>query len=174
MATTEKQFTPITQDEAGYVELATTYGEACATCRFFIGGQSACALIENEPKPILPTGYCNRYEEGVGQDGQVDTMEELIEAMSGEIEVDVMEMSTDKHGDEHAKKGAPGVRSVIRNIFNFWRSDGELPAFKALGDGYWFASYSNNFEDVDKEILSLDAHDRYLARVHAGLVPLPE
>jgi hypothetical protein len=180
MAETDKQFVPITQAEANYVELSPSLGkgQACATCRFFIA-PSTCSLIENFPKAIQNTGYCDRFEEGVGRDAQNDMVDAISEGVAEGVsealeEYSMMEMSADNLGDEHAKKGAPGVRSVIRNIFNFWRSDGELPAFKALGDGYWFASYSNNFEDVDKEILSLDAHDRYLARVHAGLVPLPE
>jgi hypothetical protein len=177
--TEEKQFVPITQAEANYVELSPSLGkgQACATCRFFLA-PSTCSLIENFPKAIQNTGYCDRFEEGVGRDAGDDMVDAISEGVAEGVsealeEYGMMEMSADNLGDEHAKKGAPGVRSVIRNIFNFWRSDGELPAFKALGDGYWCASYSNNFEDVDKEILSLDAHDRYLAAYTLDLYPCP-
>lgn len=50
----------------------------------------------------------------------------------------------------------------------------DVQAFKALGNGIWVASFTNNFEDRHKEILSAESHDRYVARVKAGLVPMPE
>ena len=177
----EKQFVPITQAEANYVELSPKLGkgQACATCRFFLAPMT-CSIIENFPKAIQNTGYCDRFEEGVGKDANTEMLDAITEGVAEGVaeaieEYGMMEMSTDKQGDSHTdKQSAPGVRGVLKSIFNFWRSDGELPAFKALGDGYWFASYSNNFEDVEKEILSMDAHDRYLARLDSGLVPLPE
>ncbi len=47
-------------------------------------------------------------------------------------------------------------------------------AFKALGDGKWLAIFTNDFEDLDREILKSSAHDAYVERVKAGIVPLPE
>ncbi|NJL56843.1 hypothetical protein HC928_18100 [bacterium] len=52
--------------------------------------------------------------------------------------------------------------------------DTQGSVFKALGGGVWFAAYTNNFEDREKQILSEAAHDRYIARVNAGFTPMPE
>jgi hypothetical protein len=176
----EKQFVPITQAEAGYVELSPSLGkgQACATCRFFLA-PSTCSLIENFPKAIQNTGYCDRFEEGVGRDAQNDMVDAISEGVAEGVsealeEYGMMEMSADNLGDSHAKQRAPGMLSVLSSIWNTWRKGDSVPAFKDLGDGWWFASYTNNFEDVEKEILSMEAHDRYLARVQNGFVPMPD
>jgi hypothetical protein len=54
------------------------------------------------------------------------------------------------------------------------RDNGELPVFKAIGNGYWYACFTNAFQDRDGEILSEDAQKQYVRRVKAGLVPMPE
>lgn len=59
----------------------------------------------------------------------------------------------------------------LKNILN---RDKSVTGFKHIGDGVWFAVWSNNFKDLEGEILSQDAHDRYLSRVEAGIVPMPE
>jgi hypothetical protein len=46
--------------------------------------------------------------------------------------------------------------------------------FKALGDGVWVATYTNSFEDRDKEIISESALDAYIERVEKGFTPMPE
>lgn len=48
------------------------------------------------------------------------------------------------------------------------------PGFKALPDGLWVAWWSNNFKDREGEILSAGAHDRYVKRLDAKVVPMPE
>lgn len=64
------------QEEANYTTVSPKTGtEQCANCRFFQWsnmmqdgdgkakmGTSSCALIECYPEPILPTGYCDRWE----------------------------------------------------------------------------------------------------------------
>lgn len=59
------------QDEVNYIPLSTTKGKACANCRWFIAagsmgddgdGDNDCHLVCDHPEPILPTGYCDRYE----------------------------------------------------------------------------------------------------------------
>jgi len=45
--------------------------------------------------------------------------------------------------------------------------------FKANGQYYWSAMWSNNFIDRDDEILTEKAHEKYLARLRMGLVPMP-
>lgn len=54
------------------------------------------------------------------------------------------------------------------------RKDDEQPAFKALGGGWWYAIFTNAFIDRDGEILSEDAQEKYVRRVKAGMVPMPE
>lgn len=46
--------------------------------------------------------------------------------------------------------------------------------FKALGGGWWLATFTNNFEDRHKEILAEDGHDRYVARLDSKLIPMPK
>lgn len=46
--------------------------------------------------------------------------------------------------------------------------------FKGLDEKAWFAVWSNNFKDREDEIFTEKAHDRYVARIEAKLVPLPE
>jgi len=62
----------------------------------------------------------------------------------------------------------------VKGIFKGNDEDIEGGVFKSLGGGYWYAAYSNNFKDLDNEIISQAAHDRYVQRVKAGLVELPE
>ncbi len=56
----------------------------------------------------------------------------------------------------------------------FGDKDTVTSGFKVLGDGVWLAKYTNNFVDLEQEAFSLKAHHDYVARVDAGLVPLPE
>jgi len=66
------------------------------------------------------------------------------------------------------------VLDAVKGVFEEPPSLIERGVFKALGDGYWYAAFTNNLQDRDKEILSADAHERYVKRVKAGLTPLPE
>lgn len=50
----------LSQSEAGYTAVSTTEGAACSGCRWFC--EEHCALVEGDPLPIAPNGYCNRYE----------------------------------------------------------------------------------------------------------------
>lgn len=59
-------------------------------------------------------------------------------------------------------------------LSRFRRSEAAFSGFKALGDGWWLASFTNAFKDRDGEILSQEAQAAYVRRVKAGFVPLPE
>lgn len=74
------------------------------------------------------------------------------------------------------QKGALArVIDGVKKLFSPDDSDHAVGSvFKTLGNGYWLASYTNDFEDRDKEILTRAAHDRYIARLENGLVPYPE
>ncbi len=52
--------------------------------------------------------------------------------------------------------------------------DDSFTVFKgADGNWHWHAIFTNNFEDLEDEILTEKAHDKYIARLDAGLVPMP-
>lgn len=46
--------------------------------------------------------------------------------------------------------------------------------FKAISESAWIAVYTNNFKDLEGEIITADAHDRYIQRVEKGFTPPPE
>lgn len=55
------------------------------------------------------------------------------------------------------------------------RTDQPFTVYKSLnGELRWLATFTNNFLDRDKEIISEKALDGYLNRVQMGLVPMPE
>ena len=59
-------------------------------------------------------------------------------------------------------------------VKQLWQREQPHSTFKALGNGFWFASYTNNFIDHDDEILSEKAHDDFIGRLDMKLVPMPE
>jgi hypothetical protein len=59
-------------------------------------------------------------------------------------------------------------------LSRFRRSEAAFSGFKALGEGWWLASFTNAFKDRDGEILSQEAQTAYVRRVKRGYVPLPE
>jgi 2'-5' RNA ligase len=67
----------------------------------------------------------------------------------------------------------PSMMEKALSIFRRPRKDEIAVGFKALGGGWWLATFTNNFEDRHKEILAEDGHDRYIARADRGLVPMP-
>lgn len=64
--------------------------------------------------------------------------------------------------------------SIFDTLKQWFSRSPEHSTFKALGNGYWFASYTNNFIDLDGEILAEKAHDEFIARLDLKLVPMPE
>lgn len=61
--------------------------------------------------------------------------------------------------------------NLLKRIF------GESPpesGFKVFGDRLWLAFYSNNFKDLENEIIASKAHERFVDRVNLGIVPMPE
>jgi len=55
------------------------------------------------------------------------------------------------------------------------QTDSAFSVYKSLsGELRWTATFTNNFIDRDKEIISEKALDGYLTRIDMGLVPLPE
>lgn len=166
----DKAFIPITQEEAGYSPLAVSATQACSNCRFFYQngeGGFACALITNYPEPIVPNGVCNRWEAGT-----VQPPEPMAVTIVGDIDaVEIMEASVTEAEEALAQPG------MVERVWQLIQEAvfGKEATFKVLPDGkHWVAYYTNNFEDREKEILSERAHERYIQRLKAGLLPMPE
>lgn len=77
-----------------------------------------------------------------------------------------------------------GIRGILEKAGLFSEDDSEEKAIKEYGSAFtvtkdvngewtWRAVWSNDFKDRDDEILRRSAHDKYVARLDAGLVPMP-
>jgi len=63
----------------------------------------------------------------------------------------------------------------VKDTINPPTEDAPFSVYKSLsGELRWLATFTNNFMDRDKEIISEKAIDGYLARLDMGLVPMPE
>lgn len=166
----EKMVMRPTQAEVNYTTVSTKKGTACANCRWFssynpdYGGASGyCHLIDNYPDDILPTGYCDRWE------GKP----------SNEIEqtpIPVVIVEAEKKAIQEHVSVAGRVKDVIKKAIirpvSTW--DDTFAIYKgADGTPYWFARFTNNFEDLQGDVFIEKAHDKYIARVEAGLIPMP-
>lgn len=173
--TEEKKAWILSQEEAGYVSLSASRGKACANCRFFTPPgtdwqadganiDNRCHIVSSWPLPILPTGVCDWHTELVMEQTEPEPMPVVI--VEPEIEMDEMERALQK----------PNVlQRLLKAIKDVISQPEQVGGFKALDDGtHWVAWFSNNFEDREAEILSEKAHDSYIRRLDAGLVPMPE
>lgn len=158
----EKMFMKLNQEETGYRTVSGTLGTACASCRWFMG--DCCAIVDGWPEAIMPTGICNRHETGVMP--EPEPMEVSI--------VNINEISERAASDSILANAIKTVAGWFNGLLPDGKPETGESVFKALGNGVWFAAYTNNFEDREGEIISEKAHDRYVARVNAGLVPMPE
>lgn len=172
-----------TQREVEYAANGGTLNprsQACSTCRWLkepvVYGEDKieqivgyhCHIVEGFPAPIVPNGWCNQWT--AVPEIKPEPMEVVIVDAT---EIETGQMSIDKSGETAQIKGKSLVDRVL-GLFKSTPSDEPLPSFKALGNGYWFAAFTNNFQDRDKEILSRKAHEKYVRRVQLGLVDMPE
>jgi len=164
--TEEKMNMLLMQDEAGYVPVSTVQGKACSSCRWFHPNSEygdECRIVQSWPEPIVSNGYCNRHEEVPSTEP-----EPLEVVIIGEMsKKTVTEDGLFNRLWERIEKVLP----------DFLKSQPE-PAFTVQkdlnGKWRWVATYTNNFQDRDGEIISEKALDGYLERVSLGLVPMPE
>ena len=158
----------LSQEETNYNALRGTVDTACLNCRWFNRWVDddddglKCQLVDCYPQPIVYTGLCDRHE---------SVPEPAIEEMDTEpvpvVVVEPVEIMI-------AMEQKSPLQKAIDLVKGLFAKDDVLPApFQVMGD-YWVAWWSNNLEDLQKEIITKDAHARYLARVDAGLTPLPE
>lgn len=72
-----------------------------------------------------------------------------------------------------SKRDLKGALDDLLDKFKLKRKPDHLTDLKVVGN-HWFVSWSNNFADRDREIFTEKAIKRYVARVDAGITPLPE
>lgn len=169
MDTEEKYMMPLSQEESGYVPVSVTRGKMCANCRFFCMNEEndSCMIVTSFPEPIMQTGYCNRWEAPPPMPEVEPVPVVIIEPAMDEEDSGVMSVTPQKEGV---------VSKLINRLFgNKQDFTNPFTVFKAAdGKPRWLATFSNNFEDRDGEIISEKAWDGWLKRVNMGLVPMPE
>ena len=177
----EKAFTgELTQKETNYVPLSAVQGKACASCRWFMA-YGDCYIVEDDPEPILATGYCARHEATPEPEPVADVAEVIAEALGEVLEEQAETIATSIYASpmwDGKGLDKPGVverlLKAIKNIRKSKPQDDAFSVFKgADGNWHWHAIFTNNFEDLEQEILTEKAHDNYIARLDMGLVPMP-
>jgi len=187
MNTNEKLIIRPSQQEVGYTPLSATIGQGCANCRWHERG--ACAIIENYPVDIEPTGWCNRWESLTDAmqarltDEEVAEEVEAVPAPEVEPEAvgaaalppDAPETPEDEEEDPDEGEGK-GVFARLGKMLTraLLRKDSGLIAFKSIGNNHWLGVFTNNFQDKEGEWFSERAIDAYIQRVDTGIVPPPE
>lgn len=185
--TTKKAFSGmLEQTEVNYIPLSTTRGKACAACRWFLN--DGCFIVEHcEPEPIIATGYCDRFEatpppppeptevlaEAIAE-ALTETGANITNAIYDAVptpavsEASMMDMGKDK------PKGKPILQRIREFISPTGTKDDAFSVFKGVdGTWHWHSIHTNNFEDLEGEILTEKAHDQYIERLDMGLVPMP-
>lgn len=159
--------------------------QACSTCRWFdppgseieVGEmpevKTECGIVECYPMPIVSNAWCSKWEAVPVYEPEplevviVDAPPEMPET-----EDVAMEMSADR------RKATISGRGLIDRVLSIFKNNTQeverWAGFKALPGGYYFAPFTNNFEDREHETLSKASHERYVARVKAGLIDMPE
>jgi hypothetical protein len=174
-----------TQMEAGYVPLSTEAGKACANCRFFDGDVGMCALIENYPDSILPTGYCQRWETPPSMEAHMEQMpattgvivEGSAEAVTKSFVVDpdstgpITHTWTIPQGSKQQSLIAL-IKSTVGDLLNK-RIPAQSSGFKVYGN-HWVGWWTNNAEDREAEWFPAKAIDDYVDRVDVGVIPQPD
>lgn len=164
----DKAFVPPMQDEAGYMPLSATPGQACANCRWFSASEweesgfeyePRCNLIVNYPEQILPTGHCQRWEAVPDRSISQEPMPVVI-------------VQPEQQGEAALGKQQRGLMERLLALLPK-RKEAEAVGIKVAGND-WLITWSNNFEDRDEEIFTSKAIDEYVSRVDMGFVPTPE
>lgn len=162
---TVKTITLFTQDEVNYTPVSTQRGKACSACRFYC--DEMCHLVMGD---IAPNGICDRYETvppppPPPEQAPIPVM--IVDPP--EIQMGEMSMKTVNEDGLFVRLWERIKDAIIP------QADGAFSVQKDLGGQYrWVATFSNNFIDRTKEIISEKAWDGYFARVNAKLVPMPD
>lgn len=172
MSEQTKEFWLISQEEANYTPVSTVPGKACSSCRFFQPAYDdmpdRCHIVANWPEPIVPNGISDRHEVA-----PVYEPEPLAVVIVGEASTDTQvkapAVTEDGIVDRIWKRIEPLLPKSKPQPINSFAVQKDLN-----GEWRWIATFTNNFQDRDKEIISDKALDGYLDRLNAGLIPYPE
>ena len=173
-----KQATIFEQPQVAYTTLSATPGKACANCVFFRDtgydgiDYQHCHLVAAWPDPILPTGYCNRWE--AKPEPPATVAEEVAEAVT-----DAVVAAVETLAENVAVVQAEGPKKTLwqqaKDALFPPRDSDSFSVFKGSdGKWYWIAKYTNAYEDKEGEIFTEKAHEEYIRRVDMGLVDKPE
>jgi hypothetical protein len=163
-----KEATLFTQEQVSYVTLSTTSNEACANCIFYrsTGFDDIewphCHIVENYPEPIEPTGYCNEWRSKPAPVEITETPMPVV-IVEPEIEVEMEASLFNRIWQKIQARLTPEKEAQAFTVFK-----------DAQGIPHWKARYTNNFLDLDYEIISEKALQDDILRKDMGLVPKPE
>lgn len=170
----EKNIAIFSQDQVNYTTLSPHVGAACANCVFYRStgfdgiDWPHCHLIEDYPKPIEPTGYCDRHEL-------------MPEEPTYEAEPVPVYIVDAPDGMESAELSLSVPKSMLGQVKEFIGNLGKpkepqaFAVFKtASGKMAWVARHTGKWIDREGEILAERAHEAYVDRVQKGIVPAPE
>lgn len=170
-----KETSIFTQAAVGYVTLSPSQTEACANCVFYRStgfdgiDWPHCHIVENYPDPIEPTGYCNEWR--AKPVPPPDMTEAIVEAVEGIAET-IMEAMPMMSVEMERKP-----LTFQQRIAKLFTRKKPMRAFEVVkskdGSWVWHAIYSNNFEDLEGEILKESGFDNYIDRLDMGLIPMP-
>lgn len=163
----------LTQAETNYVPLSATAGKACANCRWFMN--DGCFIVAyGEPEPIIATGYCDRWETSLAPEAAPDMAEIIVEAVGEAVESVTEALIPMSMEASYTPPKRKTFSDRLRSLFTRKQSDDAFSVFKGTdGEWHFHAIYTNNFEDREDEILTTKGHDKFIARVDMGLIPMP-
>jgi hypothetical protein len=163
----------LTQAETNYVPLSATAGKACANCRWFMN--DGCFIVAyGEPEPIIATGYCDRWETSPAPEAAPDMAEIIVEAVGEAVESVTEALIPMSMEASYTPPKRKTFSDRLRSLFTRKQSDDAFSVFKGTdGEWHFHAIYTNNFEDREDEILTTKGHDKFIARVDMGLIPMP-
>lgn len=151
----------------------------CQTCRFFIARRNLdgsfirheCAVTESYPLEIVPTGYCTQWTKRpltqMEAEAEHPPLEVVIVDAPSEPEAETREKSADDTEGRTLGRYPSAKALQVEGV----AISGAM--FKVLDGGRFVAVWTNNARDHHREILTEKAIDAYVARVKAGMVPLP-
>ena len=185
--TTGKAFTGmLDQTEVNYIPLSTSRQKACANCRWFMVG--GCFIVENDPEPILPTGYCDRWETPPQPEApEVEPIPVTLvpsQDLGDNMGMPMMGKEGRKLNSINMKRLTSFYNELkdmlteagyeLKERINPTEPSHGFDVFKdANGVWHWHAAYTNNYQDRDDEIITAKAHVNYINRVDMGLVEKP-
>lgn len=166
------------QSEVAYNVYTNTPSQVCANCRWFVSENAyrPCHIVENEPLPIVASGYCNQWLTNPKAMEMPEMETEVEIEIEGDVFIDSVHPAVGLVSKMWETKSIQPLLDYVSGVF----SDKHLPGsfmqsgFKLLDNNKWLAWFTNNFEDKESELFTDKAIATYQAKVEGGLIPYPE